>query len=270
MSNIDERRKTFTALHQSGCFVIPNPWDAGTARYLQHLGFKALASSSAGLAFSKGLADAAVPRDIVLAHLAELVGATDLPLNADFEAGYADDAEGVAQNVRLCIQTGVTGLSIEDATGDKQNPLFDRTTAVARIKAARQAIGDSGVLLTARSECFLVAHSDPLKEAIARLTLFAEAGADVLFAPGLKTREEIRAVIMAVAPKPVNVIMSSNVGLRVADVAELGARRISVGSSLARAAWTAFIRSATEIAEQGTFTCFDGQVPYADLNKFFS
>ncbi len=264
---------TFRELHESGCFVIPNPWDVGTARYLQHLGFRALATTSAGLAFSLGLPDAdwAVPIDAVLDHIAAIVAAVDLPVNADFESGYAHDSEGVAANVRRCVATGVAGLSIEDATGDPGRPLYEPGLAVERIKAARAAIDASGtgVLLTARAECFLVGHPDPLRESIRRLEAYAEAGADVLFAPGPKDRGDIKAIVAAVHPKPVNVVMSSDTGLRVPDLAELGVRRISVGSSLARAAWTAFIRASTLIAEEGSFAGFDGLTSWAQLNGFF-
>jgi 2-methylisocitrate lyase-like PEP mutase family enzyme len=266
-----QRRATFRKLHQSGCFVIPNPWDIGTARYLRYLGFQALATTSAGFAFSRGLPDGAAPRDTVLAHVAEIVAAVDLPVNADFESGYAHDPEGVAENVRLCVATGVAGLSIEDATGDRATPLYDLPLAVERIRAARSAIdaSGSGVLLTARAECFLVGHAEPLKESIRRLEAYAEAGADVLYAPGPRSREDIRAIVSAVAPKPVNVLMSANTGLRVSDLAELGVRRVSVGSSLARAAWGAFIRAAQAIAEEGNFAGLDGAAPFAELNGFF-
>jgi len=273
MTPFDARRKAFRELHQSGCFVIPNPWDPGTTRYLEHLGFQALATTSAGFAFSRGLPDTSIARDVVLAHVAEIVQATHLPVNADFQSGYAPDPEGVAESVRLCIATGVAGLSIEDATGDRDHPLYDRSVALERIQAARQAIAesinDSGVLLTARAECFLVGHPDPLRESIARLTAFAEAGADVLYAPGVKTRDEIQTLVKAVAPKPVNILMSANTGFCVADLAELGVRRVSVGSSLARAAWTGFIAAAKEIAGHGTFKSFDGMVPFAEMNQFF-
>jgi len=254
--------------------VIPNPWDVGTARYLAHLGFPALATTSSGLAFSLGLPDTdwAVPRDRVLQHIAEIVAAVDLPVNADFESGYAHEPEGVAESVRLCVETGVAGLSIEDATGDHEKPLFDLPLAIERIQAARSVIDTSktGVRLTARAECFLVGHPDPLREAIRRLQAYADAGADVLYAPGVRRPEEIRAIVTAVNPKPVNVLMSANTGLRVADLAELGVRRISVGSSLARAAWTGFIRAAKLIAEEGRFAGFDGIISFAELNGFFS
>jgi len=253
--------------------VVPNPWDAGTARYLLHLGFKALATTSSGFSFSQALPDTdwAVPRDLALAHIADMVRATDLPVNADFESGYAHDPAGVANSVRACCEMGVAGLSIEDATGERDRPLYGLDQAAERIRAARRAIDEAGhdVLLTGRAECFLVGHPDPLAESIRRLQAYAEAGADVLYAPGIKMADEIRAVVAAVAPKPVNLLMSQNTGLTVADVTVLGVRRISVGSSLARAAWTGFIRAALAIAEEGSFRGFDGTVPFAELNGFF-
>ncbi|HEX3470480.1 MAG TPA: isocitrate lyase/phosphoenolpyruvate mutase family protein [Silvibacterium sp.] len=267
------RRAAFRKLHESGCFVIPNPWDVGSARYLRGLGFKALATTSSGFAFSRGLPDAewAVPREVALAHIAEIVAAVDLPVNADFQAGYADEPEGVAENVRLCVETGVAGLSIEDRRGDREKALYEFPVAVERIRAARTAIDALGadVLLTARAECFLVGLADPLREAVRRLEAYAEAGADVLYAPGPQTREQIDAIIAAVSPKSVNVLMSANTGLRMADLAALGVRRISVGSSLARAAWTGFIRAAKLIAEEGNFAGFEGLTPGAELNEFF-
>ena len=273
MPDFTTRREAFRSLHSSGCFVIPNPWDIGTAKYLRHLGFKALATTSSGLSFSRGLPDAdwAVPRDTVLDHIAEIVAATDLPVNADFESGYAHDPAGVAGNVRLCIATGVAGLSIEDATGDRHRPLYEFSMAVERIKAARSAIDESRsrVLLTARAECFLTGHDHPLKESIRRLQAYAAAGADVLFAPGIRTREDIRAIVDSLHPKPVNVLMGANTGLKVSDLAEMGVRRVSVGSSLARAAWTAFMRAAGTIAREGSFAGLEGLVPYAELNSFF-
>ena len=272
-SNFTARRAAFRRLHESGCFAIPNPWDIGTARYLRHLGFKALATTSGGFSFSRALPDAdwAVSLDMALSHIAEIVAATDLPVNADFESGYAHEPDGVSANVRLCMETGVAGLSIEDATGDHEHPLYELPLAVERIKAARAAIDASGadVLLTARAECYLVGHPDPLRESIRRLQAYAAAGADVLYAPGPRTREDIQAIITAVNPKPVNVLMSSNIGLNLSDLAKMGARRMSVGSSLARAAWTGFIRAAKEIAEDGSFGGFDGTVPYSELNEFF-
>jgi 2-methylisocitrate lyase-like PEP mutase family enzyme len=272
-SDFAPRRAAFRKLHESGCFVIPNPWDAGTARYLRHLGFPALATTSSGLAFSRGLPDTdwAVPRDAVLGHVAEIVAAVDLPLNADFESGYAHDPEGVAESVRLCVETGVAGLSIEDATGDRSRPLYELTLAVDRIRAARKAIDASGadVLLTGRAECYLVGHAEPLKESIRRLQAYAEAGADVLYAPGPRERADIKSIVEAVSPKPVNLLMSANTGLRVPEIAEIGVRRISVGSALARAAWGGFIRAATAIAQEGSFAGFEGAVPFAEINGFF-
>jgi len=261
------RRAAFRKLHASGCFVIPNPWDIGTARYLRHLGFQALATTSAGFAFSAGLPDAdwAVSRDLVLKHIAEIVSATDLPVNADFESGYSHEPQGVAESVRLCVETGVAGLSIEDATGDREKPLYDVALAVERIQAARSAIGEA--LLTGRAECYLVGHPDPLRESIRRLQAYAEAGADVLYAPGVRERADIRAIVAAVHPKPVNVLAPG--GLKVSDLAELGVRRVSVGSSLARVAWTGFIRAAKLMAEEGSFAGLDGAVPYSELNEFF-
>ncbi len=253
--------------------MIPNPWDVGTAKYLRHLGFQALATSSAGFAFSRGLPDAdwAVSRDEMLAHVSEIVAATDLPVNADFESGYAAEPEQVAQNVKACAATGVAGLSIEDATGEEFMPLYEFSLAVDRIRAARTAIDESGtgVLLTARAECYLVNHPEAFRESVRRLRAYAEAGADVLYAPGITKREEMQAIVSAVAPKPVNILMGSNLGLRVSDLAAMGVRRISVGSSLARSAWTGFIAAAKEIAEKGSFGAFDRIVPYSELNSFF-
>jgi len=254
--------------------VIPNPWDHGSAVHLAQLGFGALATTSAGLAFSHGLPDTmnALSRDRVLDHIREIVEATDLPVNADFQSGYSDDAEGVARNVQRCVATGVAGLSIEDSSGDAEQPLYELDHAVDRIRAARAAIDELGadVVLTARAECHLVAHPQPLEESIRRLRAYADAGADVLFAPGLRDRSAIRAVIEAVAPKPVNVLVAANVGLRVSDLAELGARRVSVGSALARVAWTAFMRAARSIAEDGDFTAFEGIAGTGELSDMFA
>jgi 2-methylisocitrate lyase-like PEP mutase family enzyme len=269
MPSISEKRRTFRRLHETGCFVIPNPWDVGSARYLQHLGFKALASTSAGYAFAQGHADGAVPRDLMLDHLAELVIATDVPVNADFEGGYADAPEGVAESVRLCVETGVAGLSIEDSTSDPAIPLYDFDLALARVRAARAAIDRSGgdVVFTARSEGFIRGRPD-LEETIRRLEAFSAAGADCLYAPGIRSREQIEAVVQAVAPKPVNLLVST-AALTVAEIAAMGVRRISVGGTLARVAWHAAIRSAREIAEAGRFDSFDGIISNADLNAFF-
>ncbi len=270
MPTTDEKRRTFRALHQQGCFVIPNPWDAGTTRYLQQLGFKALATTSAGAAFAHALPDGAMPVDAMLAHIAEIVAAADVPVNADYENGYAHEPDAVAASVRRCIATGVAGLSIEDATGEKEKPLYEFDQAVARVRAARASIDASGadVLLTGRAECFLHGRPD-LDETIARLTAYAQAGADCLYAPGIKTREQIAAVIKAVAPKPVNILMGAASELTVRDLAELGARRISVGGALARAAWTGVIRAARAIAEKGSFEGFADLVSHAEMGRIF-
>jgi 2-methylisocitrate lyase-like PEP mutase family enzyme len=264
------RQAAFRRLHEAGCFVMPNPWDPGSALYLASLGFTALATTSSGFAFSRGLPDTdwAVPRDMMLAHIREIVAATDLPVNADFESGYAHKPEAVAENVRLCVETGVAGLSIEDSTGDKAKPLYDLSLAVERIRAARAAIDASGrgVLLTGRAECYLVGHPDPLKESLRRLQAYAEAGADVLYAPGPRSREEVRAVVEAVAPKPVNILMSGPSDLGVEDLAEIGVRRISVGSALCRAAYGALFRAAREMKERGTFTWANDAVPFAEID----
>lgn len=270
MPSIADKRATFRKLHESGCFVIPNPWDVGTALYLQHVGFPALASTSAGFAFSRGLADKAVPRDAVLAHLAELVEATDVPINADFENAFAHEPAQAAENVRLGAETGIAGISIEDSTGDADAPLYPIEVATARVRAARKALdaAASDVMLVGRAECFLVGRRD-LAETVARLRAYADAGADCLYAPGITTREEIAAVVAAVAPKPVNVLMFAPVGLTVADLAALGVRRISIGSSMARAAWGEFERSAKEILEHGTFDTFARAASSAQLNALF-
>ena len=274
MSEFAARRAAFRKLHESGCFLIPNPWDIGTARYLRHLGFKALATTSSGFSFSRGRPDGtgAVTRDMALGHIAEMVASVDVPLNADFESGYAREPKDVAESVRLCVATGVSGLSIEDSTGDGARPLFELPLAVERLAAARAAIDATGsrVLLTGRAECFLVGIKEPLAESIRRLQAYAKAGADVLYAPGAHARGDIEAIVSAVAPKPVNVLMSANTGLRVSDLAELGVRRVSVGSSLARAAWGGFMRAAKLMAEEGSFAGLDGSVPFGELNGFFS
>lgn len=272
MMDVTARRAAFRKLHHSGCFVAPNPWNAGTARYLRHIGFKALASTSAGFCFRQGLPDdGAVSLDQILAYLGEIVEATELPVTADFESGYAHEPEGVAENVRRCVATGVAGLSIADCSGEQGSPLHDLPFAVERIRAARAAIVESGadVLLTAGAECYLVGHSEPLRESIRRLQAYAEAGADVLCAPGPRKREDLQAIVDAVAPKPVNVLMTSNVGLKVADLAEIGVRRVTIGSALSRTAWAAFIRAANALATEGSFAGFDGSVSFAELNGFF-
>jgi 2-methylisocitrate lyase-like PEP mutase family enzyme len=265
------KRKTFRKLHEAGCFVIPNPWNVGTARYLQGLGFKALATTSSGHAHSQGFPDGAQTRDDVLAHFREMAEATDVPLNADFENGFADDPDSVADNVTRCIATGVSGLSIEDSPKDDATPLYDFDTAVARVKAARAAIDRAGgdVVFTARAENFLRGVTD-LDDVIRRLKAYAAAGADCLYAPGIKTREQIEAVVKAVTPKPVNFLNGAPFGFTVSDLAAMGVRRISVGGSLARVAMHAFIRTATQIAKEGKFDGFAGLISNPELNKFFS
>jgi len=276
-----EKREIFRRMHESGCFVLPNPWDVGSARYLRGLGFKALASTSSGAAWSLGAPDNGITLEQAIAHVAALVAATDLPVNADFEHGFADDPEGVARHVARCLETGVAALSIEDSTGEQARPLYELSRAVERIQAARAAIDEAGqgaghraghaagdALLVGRAECFLTGHPEPLAESIRRLGAYAAAGADVLYAPGLRTRDQIAAVVAAVAPKPVNVLALP--GMRVAELAELGVRRISVGGGLARAAWGGFLRAAREIAETGTFTALGEAPPGRDLDAFFT
>jgi 2-methylisocitrate lyase-like PEP mutase family enzyme len=269
MATIAQRRTTFRQLHESGCFVLPNPWDIGSAKYLEHLGFKAIATTSAGFAFSRGLADGAVGCELMLAHIREIVEATELPVNADFENGYGHKPEEVAESVRRCVETGVAGLSIEDNSGRKDQPLYDIELAVDRIRAAKDAIGESGVVLAGRAECFLVGRDD-IDDVIRRLTAYAEAGADCLYAPGIREPEQIKAVVEAVAPKPVNLLISAPGGLTIRDAAELGVRRVSVGGALARAAWGGFVRAAKELAEQGTFGGFAAATPHGDLQKLFA
>ena len=269
--SVSDKRRTFRKLHERGCFVIPNPWDVGSARFLQGIGFKALATTSSGFAWSQGRPDNGVSRDIVLAHLQQVVAATDLPINADFESGFAVDAEGVAESVRLAVDTGVAGLSIEDSTGDAAAPLFELSLAVQRIRAARKAIDQSGgdTLLVGRAECFLVGRPD-LEETIARLQAYSQAGADCLYAPGIRTREQIAAVVSAVAPKPFNLLVGAPSELTMADISALGVRRVSVGGALARSAWGGFMRAAKLIAEQGQFDGFAGAASGQELNAFFA
>lgn len=273
-NQFDARRQEFRALHEEGCFVMPNPWDVGSARYLQHLGFPALATTSAGFAFSRGLpdSDSAVSRDRSLAHIAEIAAAVNVPVNADFASGYGTDPQGVADSVARCVATGVAGLSVEDSTGERSAPLYDLPVAVERIRAARQAIDQSGggALLTARAECYLVGHPDAFRESVRRLQAYAEAGADVLFAPGVHEPEEIKALVEAVRPKPFNLLVGRDIGLRVGDIAALGVRRISVGSALALAAWTGFMRAAQALKSDGSFAGFAGLTPYADINDFLA
>jgi len=262
----------FRALHESGCFVLPNPWDIGTAIYLERLGFKALATTSAGFAFSRGKPDGGVPRDEMLAHIRQITEATSLPVNADFHAGYADQPEEVAANVRFCLETGVAGLSIEDSTGHGNSPLYEKKLAVERIRAARTAIDltKTGVILTGRCEAWLVGDHKPLHTALDRLTAYAEAGADCLYAPGVSDSNEIAQIVNAVAPKPVNVLVSGfNHQLTLSRLADLGVRRISVGSGLALAAWGAFLRTAQDIKTNGTFNLLADNAPSAELNSLF-
>ena len=264
----------FRQLHESGCFLLPNPWDAGTTIYLEQLGFKAVATTSAGFAFSKGLPDgpAAVSRDLMLDHFREIAAATTLPVNADFQNGYADEPDGVAASVDLCIATGVAGLSIEDSTGRSEQPLYEFDLAVERINAARRATDASGVpvVVTARCEAWLVGDPNPLRTSIERLIAFAQAGADCLYAPGMVELEEIEQIVKAVSPKPVNVLISTNnCHLTAAQLEDLGVRRISIGGALARAAWGGFVNSAREMKEHGSFTSFRDATPFGELNDLF-
>jgi 2-methylisocitrate lyase-like PEP mutase family enzyme len=266
---IAEKRAAFRAMHTSGCFVLPNPWDAGSARYLQTLGFQALATTSSGFAWSTGHADNTLPREAILAHLRDIVEATDLPVNADFENGFSHDPAGVAESVKLAVATGVAGLSIEDSTGDPAGALFPIDVAVQRLSAARRAIDETGgeTLLIGRAENFFAGKPD-LDDAIARLKAYAAAGADCLYAPGIQTREQIEAVVAAVAPKPVNLLIGSTSALTLQDVAALGVRRISVGGALARAAWGGFMQAAQALTE-GRFDGFAGAASGAQLNQLF-
>jgi 2-methylisocitrate lyase-like PEP mutase family enzyme len=274
--SITEKRREFRRLHESGCFVIPNPWDIGSARYLQDLGFKALASTSSGFAWSRGRADSGLSREHVLQHLAEMAAATDLPLNADFENGFAADAAGVGESVRLAIETGIAGVSIEDSMGPREaarrdaGALFELSEAVERMRAARRAIDAAGgdVLLIGRAECFLVGFSD-IDMTISRLKAYANAGADCLYAPGIRTGEQIRAVVEAVRPKPVNLLVGAPSTFTLQQIADLGVRRVSVGGALARAAWGGFMRAAQEIAERGSFDGFANGASGQTLNTLF-
>jgi 2-methylisocitrate lyase-like PEP mutase family enzyme len=262
----------FRAMHESGCFVLPNPWDIGTAIYLERLGLEALATTSAGFAFSRGKPDGGVPRDEMLAHIREIVEATSLPVNADFQAGYADEPESVAANVQLCIQTGVAGLSIEDNTGRSDTPLYEKKLAVERIRAARAQIdgSETGVVLTGRCEAWLVHDPKPLHTALDRLAAYADAGADCLYAPGVSNPKEIADIVKTVTPKPVNVLVSGfNHQLTVSQLADLGVRRVSVGSGLALAAWGAFLRAAEGIKTNGIFNLLAKNASSADLNELF-
>jgi len=268
--DVSARRRSFRQLHASGCFVIPNPWDPGSAGYLEKLGFKALASTSSGAAWRHAKADGQMTVEQVLVHLRELVDATSLPVNADFEAGYAVDPAGVARNVRLALETGVAGLSIEDSTGNADAPLRDIAASVERIRAARAAIDEAGgeALLVGRAENFFLGRPD-LADTIRRLQAYAEAGADCLYAPGIRTRDQISAVVSAVAPKPVNLLIGFATELTLADIAALGVRRVSVGGGLARSAWGGFMRAAQMIADEGKFDGFAAAASGTELNALF-
>jgi 2-methylisocitrate lyase-like PEP mutase family enzyme len=268
--SIADKRRAFHKLHETGCFVLPNPWDVGSARYLQGLGFKALATTSSGFAWSHGHEDGAMSRDRVLDHLTDMVEATNLPINADFESGFAPDAAGVADSVRLAVESGVAGLSIEDSTGDAAHPLYEVDVAVERIRAARKAIDKAGgdTLLVGRAEGFLHGRPD-LEHTIERLRAYANAGADCLYAPGIRTPEQISAVVAGVAPKPVNLLMAWAGDLTLQQIAALGVRRVSVGGALARCAWGGFMRAAKLIVEQGKFDGFAGAASGSELDKFF-
>jgi 2-methylisocitrate lyase-like PEP mutase family enzyme len=269
---LSARRQAFRTLHERGCFVIPNPWDVGSARYLQHLGFPALATTSAGFAFSQGLpdSDVAVPRDLILANIAEIAAAVDVPVNADFSSGYGLEPSDVADSVARCVATGVAGLSVEDATGDPTTRLYELPLAVERVQAAREAIdrSGSGVLLTARAECYHVGHPEALRESVRRLQAYAQAGADVLFAPGPQKPEEIKTLVQAVHPKPFNLLVVRDIGLRVRDIAALGVRRISVGGALALAGWGAFMRAAQALKVDGSFSGLADLASYPEINDF--
>ena len=262
----------FRTLHESGCFVLPNPWDIGTAIYLEHLGFEALATTSAGFAFSRGNRDGGVPRDQMLAHIREIVEATTLPVNADFLNGYADKSQDVAANVKLCVETGVAGLSIEDNSQDPAKPLYEKKLAIDRIRAARSAIDvlGSGVVLTGRCEAWLVDDPDPFHTVLDRLAAYAEAGADCLYAPGVSKPDEISQIVKSVAPKPVNILVAGfNRQLSLSQLADLGVRRISVGSGLALAAWGTFLRAAKDIHANGTFNLLADGAASSELNELF-
>jgi 2-methylisocitrate lyase-like PEP mutase family enzyme len=266
----DDKRRAFRQMHEAGCFVIPNPWDVGSALYLQSIGFKALATTSSGFAWSQGRPDNGISRDMALEHLRTMVAATDVPVNADFESGFAKDAAGVAESVRLAVETGVAGLSIEDSTGDAARPLFELGAAVERMRAARRAIDKAGgdTLLVGRAECFLVGHPN-LDETIERLKAYANAGADCLYAPGIATPDQITAVVSALAPKPINLLVGSVSRLTLDEISALGVRRVSVGGALARSAWGGFMRAARSIAEHGTFDEFASAASGRELNALF-
>ncbi|HET8850640.1 MAG TPA: isocitrate lyase/phosphoenolpyruvate mutase family protein [Marinobacter sp.] len=268
--SVAETLRNFRKLHESGCFVIPNPWDTGSARLLERLGFKALATTSSGYAWSCGRADGQLSREETLDHLRTLVESTDLPINADFEGGFASTAEGVSESVQKAIDTGIAGVSIEDSTGDPDRPLRSLSESVERLRAARSAIDTSGrdVVLVGRAENFFVGRPD-FDDTIRRLSAYAEAGADCLYAPGIRTREQISAVVAAVAPKPINVLIGWDSDITVQELADMGVRRVSVGGALARAAWGGFLTAARMLAEEGRFDGFAGAPTGAELNSLF-
>ena len=270
MRGVAERRDAFRALHEAGCFLLPNPWDAGTARFLAAQGFGALATTSSGAAHARGIADGAMDLDATLAHAAEIVGATDLPVNADFGHGFGDDPAGVQDACARCFETGVAALSVEDATGDPTSPLFPLEEAVARLKAARRAAdaAPGRPLLVGRAECFLTGHPDPLAESLRRIVAYAEVGADVLYVPGLSSPDQIAAVVRAVAPKPVNLLVSRPLGLTMNDIAALGVRRVSLGGALSGIAWGAVMRAVEELKE-GRFDVLGARAPFAAVDRLF-
>jgi 2-methylisocitrate lyase-like PEP mutase family enzyme len=253
--------------------VLPNAWDVGSARYLEHLGFAAVATTSGGFAFSHGLPDVegALDVELMLTHVAEMVEAVSLPINVDFQSGYARDPDALASNLVRGIDAGASGISIEDLSGDADQPLYELTLAVARIEAARAAIDACGgdVVLTARAEPYVARVADPLAEAVRRLEAYAEAGADVVYTPGPQDLESIRTIVDAVTPTPVNVLIGTAVDFDIVDLAELGVRRVSVGSALARSAWGGFDRAARALLD-GSFAGLDAAVPFGDLNSLFS
>jgi len=270
MHGAAKTREGFRALHGSGCFVLPNPWDAGTAKYLTAQGFRALATTSSGAAWSRGLADGAMDLDAVLDHVGEIVGATDLPVNADFGHGYGDDAEEVMASVARCLDTGVAALSVEDATGDSASPLFPLEEAVARMKAARAACdaAPGRGILVGRAECFLTGHPDPLAESLKRIAAYAEAGAEVLYVPGITTKEQVASVVKAASPKPVNLLVSRPIGLTLDEIAALGVRRVSIGGALAGVAWGAVGRAVADM-KAGRFDALGTRMPGKELDGLF-
>lgn len=270
MSGVAERREAFRAMHAAGCFLLPNPWDAGTAKYLAAQGFRALATTSSGAAHARGVADGAMSLDDTTAHVAEIVAATALPVNADFGHGFGADAEGVGASCARCFATGVAALSVEDATGDPARPLFALEEAVGRLEAARRAAdaAPGRPLLVGRAECFLTGHPDPLAESLRRIAAYAEAGADVLYVPGLSTPDQITAVVRAVAPRPVNLLVSRPLGLTLDDIAALGVRRVSLGGALSGIAWGAVARAVAEL-KQGRFEVLGTRAPFAEVDGLF-